>query len=261
MSTHPHTPPHRLPITTAADSSEANTNGITGRSVLAVIGLWLGMSAAVATASWYLSSVLGTSPSTQTVTVLLVFEVYLLFPIAALIVYRPSGLRDRIKLRYTAGRDFGLALLVWVAILAAGTLTYACIGLMAGSIWAPALEVVRNATDMARFPTATPLDWVLILPRALLLAGVTEELLFRGVLYGWLRRHLRPWATILITTALFTVEHYFLVIFPLAIIYGLLVGWLREKTGSVLPGLLVHILTDTLLFVIALALLAHGIPA
>jgi membrane protease YdiL (CAAX protease family) len=115
---------------------------------------------------------------------------------------------------------------------------------------------------MARFPDATALDWALIAPRALLLAAVAEELLFRGVLFGWLCRHLPTWAVIAVTTALFAAEHaYYPILLPIGLLAGLALGWLRARTGSVLPGMAFHVLTDALLFVLALTATAYGVTA
>lgn len=235
---------------------------VTGRSVLAVLGLWLGMAAVLGGGGWYIAAALSPhGASAQTPTLVAVFVVYAAFPAAALIVYRPPGVRDRLRFGFTRARDLALGPVYWLGILALAAVVYAFIGLLRGPLTGPAVSIVRDATDMARIPHASGLDWFLIVVRALLLAGITEELLFRGVLFGWLRRYLPAWATILITTVLFTAEHYHLILFPLALIYGIAIGWLRERTGSVLPGLIAHILTDTLLFVLALALLAaHVAP-
>lgn len=76
-----------------------------------------------------------------------------------------------------------------------------------------------------------------------------------GDLFGWLRPHL-PWrATALITAALFAAIHgYYPAVLPVAFVLGVALAWLRERTGSILPGILVHILTDSLLFIVALTL-------
>jgi membrane protease YdiL (CAAX protease family) len=235
---------------------------VSGRSVLAVLGLWLALAAVLGGAGWYGASALAPKGATsETPTLVVVFLVYALFPVAALIVYRPVGVRDQLRFGFTRGRDLVLGLLVWLVILVTAVVVYAVIGLVSGSLTGPALAVVRDATDMARIPHADGFDWFLIVVRAVLLAGITEELLFRGVLFGWLRRYLPAWATIVITAVPFTLEHYFPVLFPLVLLYGIGLGWLRERTGSLLPGLIAHLLTDTLLFVAALALLAAHVPA
>lgn len=235
---------------------------VTGRSVLAVLGLWLGIAAVLGGGGWYATAALSPHGSaSETPALVAVFVVYAAFPVAALVVYRPSGVRDRLRFGLTRARDLALGPLFWLGIMLVGAVVYAVIGLLSGSLTGPAISIVRDATDMGRIPHASGVDWFLIVVRALLLAGVTEELLFRGVLFGWLRRFLPAWATILITAVLFTAEHYYPILFPLALIYGIAIGWLRERTGSVLPGLIAHIMTDTLLFVAALALLAAHVAA
>jgi len=247
---------------TLDEEIESTAPPVSGRSVLAVLGLWLGLSAVLGAAGWFAASALTPHPAaSETPTLVVVFLVYALFPVSALIVYRPSGLRDRLRFRPVPVRFFALGLLVWLVVLAACMVVLAVLGLASGSLTGPALSLVRDATDMARIPYANGFDWFLIVVRALLLAGLAEELLFRGVLYGWLRRRLPAWATILLTAALFMVEHIYPVIFPIAFLYGIGVGWLRERCGSVLPGFVVHVLTDTLLFVIALVLLGAHVPA
>jgi membrane protease YdiL (CAAX protease family) len=233
----------------------------TGRSVLAFLGVWVGGSAVLASGGWYAAhGVLGAD--SEAPTLLAVALVYLWLPLAALIVYRPAGVRNRLAVRAVDRRTYGLALLAWLAAVAGSVIVYLCLGVAIGDAVGPGLDVVRRATDMARFPTATPLDWALIVPRALLLAGVSEELLFRGVLFGWLTRHLPVWACTVATAALFAGGHgYFPVLLPLGLLFGLVAGWLRARTGSVLPTMVVHILTDALMFVLALIASANGVTA
>ena len=50
--------------------------------------------------------------------------------------------------------------------------------------------IVRAGSDESRMAAATPLVWALIVIGVAALSGVAEELLFRGALYGWLRRRL-----------------------------------------------------------------------
>jgi membrane protease YdiL (CAAX protease family) len=238
-------------------TTSALAAAVSGRKVLAVLGIWILSSVVLATGGWFLASA-SLGASSETPTLLATFLVYLLLPVSSLIVFRWPGVRDRLRVRSTRPRWFAVALLLWVGVLIVSALVYAGIGLALGSWAAPFLELVREVTDIARFHAATLVDWSLLLVRALLLAGVAEELLFRGILFGWLRRRLSAWPVILITTALFTVEHIYPLVFPLAILLGLTLGWLREKSGSILPGLMLHILTDSLLFVVALTLSAQA---
>jgi membrane protease YdiL (CAAX protease family) len=136
---------------------------------------------------------------------------------------------------------------------------YTAFGALSGSLWHPLIDFVRHASDMSRLATATPIDWALIVIRAVALAGLTEELLFRGLLFGWLRPRLGFATTILVTSVLFAVMHYFVVLAPGVFLYSLVAGWLRERSGSVLPALVMHILTDTAMLIAATVLVANHI--
>lgn len=72
------------------------------------------------------------------------------------------------------------------------------------------------------------------------IAPVAEELLFRGCIFGTLKKEMHPWVAIVISAAIFGVAH----LTPLGIIYatglGILLGWLTWRTGSVVPSLLFH---------------------
>jgi uncharacterized protein len=98
---------------------------------------------------------------------------------------------------------------------------------------------------MNRLATASAVSLVLIIVRAGLLAGVGEELLFRGALYGWLRSRWSARVAIIVTTVAFTAGHGLPIVFPAVIVFGLLSGWLRERTGSTLNTLVMHVLGDT----------------
>lgn len=256
------TTPHRAPPSrraaprpgsSPAGKTTPSVAAVGGRHALATLGLWLG-SAAVLGSAGYAAAGAALPADAEARTLVAVFAAYLTLPLAALVINRPSGLRDRLAVRPAGGRAYGTAVLIWLVALLVTAGLYLIFGVAAGDPAAPFLSVIHDATDYSRFPGATGLDWTLIVPRALLLAGVTEELLFRGILLGWLRARLPWWPAALISAALFAVFHYYVALIPLTLIFGIGLAWLREHTQSILPGLLVHILTDSLLFALALGI-------
>jgi uncharacterized protein len=158
-------------------------------------------------------------------------------------------------------RDIWLAIGLWVMLLVCLTLLYTAFGALSGSVWHLDVEFIDHATDISRLPGADAIAWLLILVRVFLLAGLGEELLFRGILFGWIKQRTSANIAILVTTVLFTIEHYYLVIFPLAFFFGLVAGWLRERTDSILPGLVMHILGDGTLLLIAYIMTLHHLGA
>jgi membrane protease YdiL (CAAX protease family) len=71
------------------------------------------------------------------------------------------------------------------------------------------------------------------------LVPFTEELTFRGLGYHLLRPW-GAWFAVVATGVLFGLSHGLLVSLPVLVIFGCGVGWLRMKTGSVVPGMFVH---------------------
>ena len=95
-------------------------------------------------------------------------------------------------------------------------------------------------SDDGRLATAGPAVAGIIVFRACLLAALAEEGLFRGVLYTWLRQRLPASAAIPVSAAAHAAIHGFPAILPLAFIMGLGFGWVRERSGSTVPTVIVH---------------------
>lgn len=85
------------------------------------------------------------------------------------------------------------------------------------------------------------------------LVPFVEEVTFRGLGFGLLRRY-GKWAAILGTGVLFGLSHGLLVALPIIVVFGCVLGWLREKTDSVFPGMLVHSTFNLLALVAAVTL-------
>jgi hypothetical protein len=100
----------------------------------------------------------------------------------------------------------------------------------------PALPIVAGATGVV--------DRTLVAFLAILAAPVFEETLFRGILYGALRRRMRPAAAIAVSGAVFGLAHLDLVgAVPLAAL-GMVFAYLYERTGSLTAPAVAHGLTN-----------------
>ena len=84
-----------------------------------------------------------------------------------------------------------------------------------------------------------------------ILAPVTEEIVFRGaILRGLLKilgRH--HWIAIVITSLLFAVTHMNLAQGIHAFIMGMLLGWVYWRTSSIVPGMVIHWVNNSIAFV------------
>ncbi|SKA27537.1 CAAX protease self-immunity [Enhydrobacter aerosaccus] len=105
----------------------------------------------------------------------------------------------------------------------------------------PEVKGMQAVEELVREPRAF-LSSLLLLG---LLAPVVEELIFRGLLYGWIAGR---WGTIpawLVSSIAFAIAHYepahILLVLPL----GLLFGYLRRRTDSLLPSTVAHIVNNS----------------
>ncbi|MDQ1456249.1 MAG: protease family protein [Actinomycetota bacterium] len=71
------------------------------------------------------------------------------------------------------------------------------------------------------------------------LVPFVEELTFRGLGFYVLRPY-GKWVAILGTGVLFGLSHGLLLSLPIIIIFGCVLAWLRERTDSVYPGMVLH---------------------
>jgi membrane protease YdiL (CAAX protease family) len=78
-------------------------------------------------------------------------------------------------------------------------------------------------------------------------AAIAEEICFRGMLFGGLRERLPNWAAALIAGTVFGLLHAFtgLSAVPPLIGFGFVLCLLYEKTGSVVPGMMLHALNNS----------------
>jgi hypothetical protein len=79
---------------------------------------------------------------------------------------------------------------------------------------------------------------------------IAEEIGFRGVLLdGLLKTQCRPWLAILISALVFGLFHGIGVQFFGAMLFGIMVGWLYWRTGSIIPGIIIHVVNNSLSFI------------
>ena len=83
--------------------------------------------------------------------------------------------------------------------------------------------------------------------RVCLLAPLAEEGVFRGAVQGLLRP-LGPRAAVCVQAALFAVQHGGATGIAYALVLGVLLGTIRQRTGRVWPGWVLHTVNNLLVF-------------
>lgn len=93
--------------------------------------------------------------------------------------------------------------------------------------------------DTARGPTAA----LVVVAAAVVIAPLAEEFFFRRVLQGWLEMRFaaHPGVAVALSSVAFAAAHHgqglaFLPLFPLALVLGVI----TERTGSILPAVVLH---------------------
>jgi len=80
-----------------------------------------------------------------------------------------------------------------------------------------------------------------------LLGPIIEEVFFRGFLYTALRKRAGVLFSILISASLFSLLHTNLLGFVPILALGMLLAYVREKTGSLIPSITIHVIHNTAL--------------
>lgn len=159
--------------------------------------------------------------------------------------------------RLPAWRDMGIAPLVYIAslLVSAGVLIIV-------SKLLPHFDITQ--TQAVGF-TATTItqryELLLVYVTLAVIAPVAEELLFRGYLFGRVRQQLSAAATIVLTAVVFSVLHLGIgqlesLQWNIAIatfVLGLSIGIAREVTGSVWAGIIIHMIQNTIAFLVLFA--------
>ncbi len=84
------------------------------------------------------------------------------------------------------------------------------------------------------------IDRAMLILMFCVLPAVTEEIGFRGLVQHWLQVAIKPWHAIFVASALFAAVHFSLLSFPYLFGVGVLLGWVKYRTGSLYPSMLIH---------------------
>lgn len=90
-------------------------------------------------------------------------------------------------------------------------------------------------------------------------APFTEEIFFRGFVYGGLRGRIGVVGAMIVSAAFFTALHFTLELFLPIFILGLFLTWLYEYTGSLYPGMFLHAANNAVALILVALLQTRGL--
>jgi membrane protease YdiL (CAAX protease family) len=159
---------------------------------------------------------------------------FLLVPIAIASRWGASSVGQ--ALRRLGVRGFRLGVWKWMLAAIGAYLVFSAV--YVAIFGAPEQE------DIAESFGTLPLQILLIV----VAAPISEEVCFRGMLFGGLREQLPRLAAALIAALIFGGLHALTGIgaVPPLIAFGFILALLYEKTGSIVPGILLHMLNNSI---------------
>lgn len=93
-----------------------------------------------------------------------------------------------------------------------------------------------------------------------IIGPIIEEIFFRGFLYGGLRKRWGVLVAMIGSALFFTALHFTIDQFIPIFVLGLFLAWLYERTGSLYPGIFLHITNNSFAVIVLAIARALGLP-
>jgi membrane protease YdiL (CAAX protease family)/uncharacterized RDD family membrane protein YckC len=153
-----------------------------------------------------------------------------------------GGVLQRLGLRPFKPSGLALAAAVYVAYILFVAMVYS-------PFVQPEQQDITEELGVDQTTLAAILGGILIV----VFAPVSEEMFFRGFVYGALRTRMGLWPAAAISAVVFGLPHVTsadLSIVPPLVIFGLLLAWLYEYTGSLGPPIALHMINNAIAFTV-----------
>jgi len=141
-------------------------------------------------------------------------------------------------LRGAGWRNFALVPPLFILELLLLVLVNSAVGQLAGGFENPQVDALTGGQTLG---TGELLALLLLVA---VVAPFAEELLFRGMLYPLLRARTGAFGAIVLSAAIFAAAHVVPLLMPGLFVVGLLLAYLRERSGSIWPGVALHALQN-----------------
>jgi len=225
-----------------------------GKATLLAIWTVVGFGAAQAVlfGIFFVLGSLGISFTTVNQTVLNTVISAVVYVLTLLIVI---GLPWWLKKYKTTKQDMGLTRLPsWldIGLAPAGFIIYflaSALVVYLVSVFLPAIDLQQaQATGFERANLTSYYEYWLVFVTLIIVAPIAEEVLFRGYLYGKLRKIIPVWAAVGIVSLLFGAVHGQWNVAIDVFVLSIVLCSLREVTGNIWAGVLLHMLKNGLAF-------------
>lgn len=132
--------------------------------------------------------------------------------------------------RWTVLRDIGMGLGLLIPMLAINYAYHTALIKILG------IEAHRITEHY--FEAGCSIGWIILM--VCFSPALLEEIAFRGLIQERLQRHLGSRNALIITAAMFAIIHKAVFSLPYFFLFGLFLGWLRNRSSSLLPCMFAH---------------------
>jgi len=178
---------------------------------------------------------------------ILLGELLLLLPAYLFLHFQHYNIRKIFRLQPVSRRlaflSLGLAVAVYLVLYEIDRLLIT-LWQLAWQIMPPEFNLLSPENMQAQLEKTlvahTALDWALIILAPVVIAGVFEEMLFRGFVQTAFEQHHKILTALAITAAVFALNHAAPWWLAQIFLLGLVLGWLARQCDSIIPGAIVH---------------------
>jgi len=164
----------------------------------------------------------------------------ILIPLVLLYIYVDGSL-DRIKEMLKFG-SLKRVLILILAIPIVVTIIDLILNTIYAVVWIGIFGEPSTNTDLGTGWESSSIDIAFLFLSVAIVTPIAEELLFRGYILDSIKRMHGDWPAIIGSALLFALVHFNLFGMVPIIMAGVIYGWLRIKTGSLLPSIACHMM-------------------
>ena len=166
--------------------------------------------------------------------------VMILFPALMMATMLTTSLRKSLRIRMPHWTVLPLSILCGVTLHPAYTL----LGKSISYAYPISDQAMASMKPFVEQISSAP--WLSVILLMAFIPAVCEELAFRGFIFGGLIRNNAPYRAVFVTAVMFGISHGIVQQSIAATFMGVLLGWVALRTGSVLPGILIHFSNNAL---------------
>ena len=177
----------------------------------------------------------------------LVIEI-ILIPLVLLYIYVDGSL-DRIKEMLKFG-SVKRVLILLLAIPIVVTIIDFILNTIYAVVWIGIIGEPSANTDLGTDWESSSIDIAFLFLSVAIVTPIAEELFFRGYLLDAINRKHGDWTAIIWSSILFGLVHVSPFVIGSAFMGGIIYGWIRMRTGSLLPSIACHMMWNMLALVV-----------